>query len=100
MKTALMVAIVSALELGSAAAAQSAQPATSTAAVPQQEAPQSIVINGRKRRFEPNRVVCKDLEQTGSRINVTRVCRTMLEWAAEQRADQQTLSEKQYNGAK
>jgi hypothetical protein len=58
-----------------------------------------INVEGSKRRWDPERIVCKDLDQPGSRLNVKRVCRSMLEWASDKREDQQLLIQKQYNGA-
>ena len=56
-------------------------------------------VQGSKRRWDPERIVCKDLDQPGSRLSVKRVCRSMLEWASDRREDQQLLIQKQYNGA-
>jgi hypothetical protein len=60
----------------------------------------AIHVTGSRRKWDPERVVCKEISQPGSRLNVQRVCRSMLEWASDKRENQQTLIEKQYNGAK
>jgi hypothetical protein len=60
---------------------------------------QTIVVEGRKKHWDPQRIVCKSLDQPGSRLNTKRVCQSMLQWAASKREDQQLLIEKQYNGA-
>ncbi|HMC91644.1 MAG TPA: hypothetical protein VKI45_04200 [Allosphingosinicella sp.] len=71
-------------------------PAVKTQAVAE-NAP--IQIDGSRRKWNPQRVVCKDLDQPGSHLNTKRVCRSMLEWASDRREDQQVLLQKQYNGA-
>ncbi|HEY0314072.1 MAG TPA: hypothetical protein VGC56_16480 [Allosphingosinicella sp.] len=60
---------------------------------------QTIVVDGQKKHWDPQRIVCKSLDQPGSRLNTKRVCQSMLQWAASKREDQQLLIEKQYNGA-
>jgi hypothetical protein len=81
------------------AASPQAQPQPAVQTQPAAEnAP--IRIDGSRRRWNPQRIVCKDLEQPGSHLSVRRVCRSMLEWASDKREDQQLLIQKQYNGAK
>jgi len=58
-----------------------------------------IHVQGTRHKWDPQRIVCKELDQPGSRLNVKRVCRSMLEWASDKREDQQLLIQKQYNGA-
>jgi hypothetical protein len=59
-----------------------------------------IEVTGSRRKWDPDRVVCREVTQPGSRLNVKRVCRSMLEWASDKREEQQLLIQKQYNGAK
>jgi hypothetical protein len=61
--------------------------------------PGSIVVNGNRKRWDPERMVCREVVLPGSRLNVKKICRTMLEWASTRREDQQLLIQKQYNGA-
>ncbi|MBV9929542.1 MAG: hypothetical protein JO013_01195 [Alphaproteobacteria bacterium] len=77
------------------------QPAFQTAAATAQGTPSgpTIHVEGSRRKWDPQRIVCKDLDQPGSRLSVKRVCRSMLEWASDRREDQQLLIQKQYNGA-
>jgi hypothetical protein len=76
------------------------QPAAPQAAPPSADPPgMTIHVQGMKRKWDPQRIVCKDLDQPGSRLNVKKVCRSMLEWASDKREDQQLLIQKQYNGA-
>jgi hypothetical protein len=100
MKTAFMVAALCAAGWAAGAMAQADRPVEkASAAATQPEDQQNIVVRGHRRRWEPDRIVCKDLDQPGSRLNVVRVCRTMLQWATDLRDDQQMLLQKQYNGA-
>jgi hypothetical protein len=81
-----------------AAATPAAAQAAASSPDPAPSGP-TIHVEGSRRKWDPQRIVCKDLDQPGSRLNVKRVCRSMLEWAAGKREDQQLLIQKQYNGA-
>lgn len=74
--------------------------APATAAQPGEASGPMINVTGSRRKWDPERVVCREVAQPGSRLNVKRVCRSMLEWASDKREEQQTLIQKQYNGAK
>jgi hypothetical protein len=74
------------------------QPAGQAQAEPAASGP-TIHVQGSRHKWDPARIVCKDIDQPGSRLNVKRVCRSMLEWASDKREDQQLLIQKQYNGA-
>jgi hypothetical protein len=76
-----------------------AQPASATNAQEMPSGP-TIHVDGSRRRWDPERIVCRDVAQPGSRLNSQRVCRSMLEWASAKREEQQLLIQKQYNGAK
>jgi hypothetical protein len=71
-----------------------------TASPPGENSGPMINVTGSRRKWEPQRVVCKELTEPGSRLSVKRICRSMLEWASDKRENQQALIEKQYNGAK
>jgi hypothetical protein len=79
--------------------AVSAPQAAAQAPAPDPNPMGSIIVNANRKRWDPQRVVCKELDQPGSRLNVKKVCRTMLEWASDRREDQQLLIQKQFNGA-
>jgi hypothetical protein len=51
-------------------------------------------------RYDPNRMVCKNTDEPGSRIQRRKVCHTAAEWAERKRQEFQNLLEKQRNGAK
>lgn len=61
--------------------------------------PSGILVNGQRNHGDPNRKICKDLGQPGSRLSVERVCRTASEWEAEKAQNKQLLLLKQTNGA-
>ncbi len=84
----MLLSIVSGLLL--AAVAPPPQPAATSSA---------IIVTGTRKKWDPDRVVCKDIDLPGSRLNTKRICRTMLQWASDKREDQQLLIQKQYNGA-
>lgn len=46
---------------------------------------------------DPNKIVCKDLDRTGSRLSKDRVCMTRAEWDQRQRDDQKDVSNMQTN---
>ena len=46
---------------------------------------------------DPNKIVCRDLGRTGSRLASDRVCMTRHEWDERQRADQKDVSNMQTN---
>lgn len=46
---------------------------------------------------DPNKIVCRDLGRTGSRLASDRVCMTRHEWDERQRADQKDVSDMQAN---
>lgn len=48
-----------------------------------------------KTKGDPNRMVCKNLDTTGSRINRKRDCRTAQAWAEQQALDRQALEQQQ-----
>jgi hypothetical protein len=82
-----------------ATASQQAQQAQRAAQAEPVASGPLLHVQASRRRWDPQRVVCKDLDQPGSHLNVKRVCRSMLEWASDRREDQQLLIQKQYNGA-
>ncbi len=49
---------------------------------------------------DPNRMVCKQTDEPGSRIQRRKVCHTAAEWAERKRIEFQHMLEKQRNGAK
>ena len=46
---------------------------------------------------DPDKVVCKRLNQTGSRLASTKVCMTRAQWADRQRQDQKEIEKMQAN---
>ena len=46
---------------------------------------------------DPNKIVCRDLGRTGSRLASDRICMTRKEWDERQRADQKDVSDMQTN---
>ena len=53
----------------------------------------------RKPGYDPNRMICKNSDEPGSRIQRRKVCATAAEWAERKRIEMQNLLEKQRNGA-
>ena len=53
----------------------------------------------RSPRSDPNRMICKNTDEPGSRIQRRKVCHTAAEWAERKRLEFQHLLEKQRNGA-
>jgi len=93
-----MLAAAIALLLNAPATPAAVQPAAPTRAAGIPSGP-DLHVQGSRRKWDPERIVCKELDQPGSRLSVKRVCRSMLEWASDRREDQQLLIQKQYNGA-
>jgi hypothetical protein len=93
-----MLAAAIALLLTAPTVPAAVQPASAMPALPILTGP-DIHVQGQRHKWDPQRIVCKELDQPGSRLNVKRVCRSMLEWASDRREDQQLLIQKQYNGA-
>ena len=46
---------------------------------------------------DPNAMVCRNLRETGSMLNRTRVCKTRAEWDAERRDNRQSIDRTQSN---
>lgn len=46
---------------------------------------------GADKAADPNRMVCKRMEEAGSRLTTKRVCKTAAEWAAENAANRRDL---------
>ncbi len=53
----------------------------------------------RRQASDPNRMICKNTDEPGSRIQRRKVCATAAEWAERKRIEMQNLLEKQRNGA-
>jgi hypothetical protein len=62
--------------------------------LPATAAPVTPVV---KIKGDPNRIVCRDLDTTGSRVNRKRDCRTAQEWAEQNALDRQALEQRQAN---
>src|SRR5258706_8958370 len=94
----ILAASISALCLavaGVAFANENQTPAADPAAAPTPPAPKSQTAAAAK--ADPNVVVCKRIESTGTRLGATKVCHTRQEWsdqaaAARTRADQMESS--------
>ena len=43
------------------------------------------------KKNDPNKIVCKTIAETGSRLNKTRACHTVAEWAELRRQTKQTV---------
>ena len=52
-----------------------------------------------KPRYDPNRLICKNSDEPGSRIQRRKTCATAAEWSERKRIEMQHLLEKQRNGA-
>ncbi len=50
--------------------------------------------------YDPNRMICKQTDEPGSRIQRRKTCHTAAEWAERKRIEFQHMLEKQRNGAK
>ena len=53
----------------------------------------------RKGGSDPNRLICRQTIEPGSRLQRRKVCATAAEWAERKRLERQNLLEKQRNGA-
>lgn len=45
-------------------------------------------------KSDPNKIVCRTIAQTGSRLNMTRACHTVAEWAELRRQTKQRNADK------
>lgn len=54
----------------------------------------------RKPASDPNRMICKNSDEPGSRIQRRKVCATAAEWAERKRIEMQNLLERQRNEAR
>ena len=45
----------------------------------------------RSKKSDPNKIICRVVEETGSRLNKTRACHTVAEWAELRRQTKQTV---------
>jgi hypothetical protein len=46
-------------------------------------------------KYDPNKIICKTEEATGSRLDAKRVCHTRAEWAETNRVTQQAVGDAQ-----
>lgn len=83
----VFVAAAAALLTTAPIAAQTMQPAPTAAPAPTKA----------KAKGDPNRMVCRDLDTTGSRVNRKRDCRTAQAWAEQNALDRQALEVQQAN---
>jgi hypothetical protein len=44
---------------------------------------------------DPNRIICEKVQETGSRLNVRRVCLTAQQWEDQKRRDRENLQDAQ-----
>lgn len=44
---------------------------------------------------DPNRIICEKIRETGSRLNVRRVCMTAQQWEEQKRRDRENLQDAQ-----
>ena len=51
----------------------------------------ATAANAAPKKQDPNKVVCKTIAETGSRLNKTRACHTVAEWAELRRQTKQTV---------
>jgi len=75
-RTVLSLALIASLGAGAAFAAD-------TATAPGQQP--------KKGGFDPNQIICKSVEETGSHLGGQRVCATWAEWDAQSQVDQKTM---------
>jgi hypothetical protein len=74
----LATAAAAALLLG---ASQASASAGDPAATPAPAAPPPTATPAATSRFDPNQVICKHQDQTGSRLGGGKICHTRQEWA-------------------
>jgi hypothetical protein len=92
MKFVLPLALAAAMALSSAAFAQG----SGTAAGADQTAPKAEeTAKPAKPAYNPDEVVCKTSQVTGSRLGGHRVCRTRAEWDQQTREDRNTITNMQ-----
>ena len=44
---------------------------------------------------DPNRIICEKVQETGSRLNIRRVCMTAQQWEDQKRRDRENLQDAQ-----
>ena len=44
---------------------------------------------------DPNRIICEKIQETGSRLNIRRVCMTAQQWEEQKRRDRENLQDAQ-----
>ena len=44
---------------------------------------------------DPNRIICEKIQETGSRLNIRRVCMTATQWEEQKRRDRENLQDAQ-----
>ena len=52
-----------------------------------------------KPKYDPNRLICENRQEIGSRLKRIRVCHTALEWEEVRLQERVGLMRKQYNGS-
>jgi len=75
MRVPMILSVLCWTASASVAAADPAQPSTQT---------------GRP-KLDPNQRICEDVTQVGSRLATKRICATRSEWAAQKKADRETV---------
>ena len=85
MKTLTLVAMAAAGWLGAGSALADPTPATTPTAPatvsPAPTAPPAPAAPAAHSRLDPNEVICKRDDATGTRLGATKVCHTRAEWA-------------------
>lgn len=51
----------------------------------------AAVASEQKSKADPNKMVCRTIEESGSRLKKTRACHTLAEWAELKRQTRQTV---------
>ena len=62
-----------------------------------QPTPQSAPAGGASAGADPNEVICRRVQESGSRLKTQRVCATRAQWEAQRRADRQNTERAQTN---
>jgi hypothetical protein len=47
------------------------------------------------KQSDPDRIICEKIQETGSRLNVRRVCMTAQQWEEQRRRDRENLQDAQ-----
>ena len=95
MKFVFAVAFAATISLAAAAAAETITPTTSSAPAASPAADQDDAPAKPKPQSDPNQVVCKAEQVTGSRLGGHRICHTRAEWDQKTQEDRNVINNMQ-----